>query len=147
MTATGLAGIDTTVQETNIWLKALMNRLETDDRHQAYAVLRSTLHALRDRLGVESSAHLSAQLPLLVRGIFYEGWRPGKVAPKEHHKAQFLRHVADELGPGALFTAEEAACAVFDLLEERIDGGEVRKVVDLLPRDMKDMWLGAVSDD
>ncbi|MFC3674460.1 DUF2267 domain-containing protein [Ferrovibrio xuzhouensis] len=147
MTMTGLAGIDTTVHETNIWLKGLMDRLQVGDRRLAYAALRSSLHALRDRMTPEACAHLSAQLPLLVRGLFYEGWQPGHQHPKEHHKAQFLDHIARELGPDAPFSAEEAAVAVFDLLREHIDSGEIRKLVGLMPREMRDLWQAVVSED
>ena len=75
MSTTGLPVFDTTVQETNLWLKAVMDGLHTDDRHLAYLALRATLHALRDRLGPENAVHLAAQLPMLVRGLYYEGWR------------------------------------------------------------------------
>lgn len=140
MTMTGLPGFDTTVHETNQWLRSLMSRLETDDRRLAYAALRSTLHALRDRLGVENAAHLSAQLPMLVRGLYYEGWRPGKPMVKERHKEQFLQHIAGELDAAKMpLDAEDAATAVFDVMAERLDPGEVVKMLGLLPAELREM--------
>ena len=56
--STGLATFDKTVQESNLWLKDVMERLNTTDRHHAYSTLRAVLHALRDRIGPESAAHL-----------------------------------------------------------------------------------------
>ena len=47
--------------------------LGTDDRQDAYRAVRGVLHTLRDRLPVEESAQLAAQLPTLLRGVFYEG--------------------------------------------------------------------------
>ena len=73
---TGLDVFDKTVQESNLWLKDLMERLGTYDRHHAYSTLRAVLHGLRDRIGPESAAHLGAQLPMLLRGLYYEGWDP-----------------------------------------------------------------------
>ena len=61
------------LQQTNLWLKDLMERLGTGDRKLAYNVLKATLHALRDRIGPENAIHLGAQLPILVRGIYYDG--------------------------------------------------------------------------
>lgn len=73
---TGLDVFDKTVQESNLWLKDIMERLSTSDRHHAYSTLRAVLHALRDRIGAESAAHLGAQLPMLLRGLYYEGVGP-----------------------------------------------------------------------
>jgi uncharacterized protein (DUF2267 family) len=66
---------DTTVQKTNIWLKDLME-VTGGDRGKAYQALRALLHALRDRLTVEEAVEFGAQLPMLIRGIYYEGWNP-----------------------------------------------------------------------
>ena len=52
-----------------------MEQLGTGDRKLAYNVLKATLHALRDRIGPENAIHLGAQLPILVRGIYYDGWQ------------------------------------------------------------------------
>jgi uncharacterized protein (DUF2267 family) len=77
MSESGVAALDHTIQETNIWLKELAERLHLQDRHHAYAALRAVLHALRDRLTPETAVHLGAQLPMLVRGLYYEGWHMG----------------------------------------------------------------------
>ncbi len=76
MSQTGLSVFDVTVQKTNIWLNDLMELLQCEDRHRAYFALRTVLHALRDHLAVDMAADLGAQLPMLVRGFYYEGWRP-----------------------------------------------------------------------
>src|SRR6266851_4782007 len=78
MSTTGLEVFDTTVQKTNIWLKDIMQALGWEDRHKAYVALRITLHALRDRLTPEEASQLGAQLPMLIRGLYYEaGHQPG----------------------------------------------------------------------
>lgn len=73
MSVTGLDVFDSTLQKTNEWLQQIMQQLGTDSRQEAYIGLRATLHTLRDRLPLEVVAHLGAQLPMLVRGIYYEG--------------------------------------------------------------------------
>lgn len=95
--STGLDTFDKTVQESNLWLKDVMERLNTRDRHHAYSTVRAVLHALRDRIGAESAAHLGAQLPMLLRSLFYEGWDPTGKPTKERHEAAFLAHIAKEL--------------------------------------------------
>jgi uncharacterized protein (DUF2267 family) len=140
MSTTGLPVVDTTVQETNLWLKAVMDGLHTDDRHLAYLALRSTLHALRDRLGPDNAVHLAAQLPMLVRGLYYEGWRLAASRTKERTRADFLEHVRSELPRGSALDPNVAARAVFGVMWEKLDLGEIGKVIDLLPEELKELW-------
>jgi uncharacterized protein (DUF2267 family) len=140
MSTTGLSVFDTTVQETNLWLKAIMEALHTDDRHLAYLALRATLHALRDRIGPENAVHLAAQLPMLVRGLYYEGWRLAASQTKERTRADFLEHVRNELPRGAAIDANVAARAVFSVMWAKLDLGEVGKVIDRLPPELKELW-------
>jgi uncharacterized protein (DUF2267 family) len=68
MSTSALAVLDHTVQETNVWLKAIGEQLQLD-RHDAYIALRAVLHALRDRLPPEVAVHLGAQLRMLIRAF------------------------------------------------------------------------------
>ena len=77
MSSTGLEVFDETVHKTNIWLKEIAQVLGPD-RHRAYNALRAVLHCLRDRLTVDEAAQLGDQLPMLVRGIYYEAWHPAQ---------------------------------------------------------------------
>ena len=76
MTMTGLRTFDDTVHTTNTWLHEITSRMGWDDRQHGYRLLRLGLHAMRDRMSVPEIAHLSAQVLLLIRGIFFEGWQP-----------------------------------------------------------------------
>jgi uncharacterized protein (DUF2267 family) len=140
MSTTGLPVFDTTVQETNLWLKAIMESLHTDDRHLAYLSLRATLHALRDRLGPENAVHLAAQLPMLLRGLYYEGWRLAASQTKERTRADFLEHVRRELPRGSEIDPNVAVRAVFAVMWGKLDLGEVGKVIDHLPAELKELW-------
>jgi uncharacterized protein (DUF2267 family) len=143
MSATGLAVFDKTLQETNLWLKALMARLGTNGREEAYAILKATLHAVRDRIGPENAVHLGAQLPILLRGVYYEGWRITGTQSKERHKLQFLQHAHREM-PGILGSDTELAVrAVFGVMWDRLDQGEIAKLVKIFPKDLRDLWAGA----
>lgn len=138
---TGLDTFDKTVQESNLWLKDVMERLNTYDRHHAYSTMRAVLHALRDRVGPENAAHLGAQLPMLLRGLFYEGWDPTGKPTKERHENAFLAHIARELpraaGPGEI---EQGAVAVLDVLSKHIDRGAAVKLAAILPLDLRRFW-------
>lgn len=136
----GLDIFDRTLQKTNIWLKDLMLLLATEDRHAAYLAFRATLHALRDRITVEEVAQLGAQLPMLVRGFYYEGWDPTGKPLKVRHKEQFLARIAQELRNDNGLDSTRAASAVFALLAAKITDGEIEDVKHVLPADIRDLW-------
>jgi uncharacterized protein (DUF2267 family) len=96
MTATGVTALDHTVQETNVWLKGIEEELELDNHQHAYNALRAVLHTLRDRLPPEVAIKLGAQFPILVRGIYYEGWHAGGTPTRERHIPEFVEHVASK---------------------------------------------------
>jgi uncharacterized protein (DUF2267 family) len=137
---TGIEAFEHALQQTNVWLKDLMRRLETDDRHAAYVALRATLHALRDRLGPENAVHLAAQLPMLVRGLYFEGWHMAGTPTKERTRADFFDHLRRELPKGSSIDPNLAARAVFGVLWEKLDLGEVGKVIERLPEDLQELW-------
>ena len=139
MTATHVDSLDRTIQETNVWLKAVTHDLETEDRRLAFMALRAVLHALRDRIVPENAVHLGAQLPMLVRGLFYEGWHMAGTPTKERHKEVFLDHVRWTFGPRVDIDAERMTRAVFDVLWEKIDPGEVAKVINMLPEELREL--------
>lgn len=144
MTTTGLQNFDTTVRHTNKWLKALGRELRDDDRHTAYRVLRATLQALRDLLTPEQSAKLAAQLPMLVRGFYFEGWTPGKERRRIRHADEFLELIADYQGSKSPDT-KVAARAVFKVLADRVSAGEIDDVKQLLPKEVRELWPSHVQ--
>jgi uncharacterized protein (DUF2267 family) len=139
-TATTLDLFEATLQKTNMWLNHLMRVLPTDDRHAAYLALRATLHALRDRITVEEVAQLGAQLPMLIRGFYYEGWDPTGKPSKAVHRQQFLDRITKGLGSADGKDPEEVARAVFIVLVQRISDGEIEDVKHVLPSDIRDLW-------
>jgi uncharacterized protein (DUF2267 family) len=141
MHATQLSGLSTTVQKTHEWLHQIGAAMGADDAHLAYEALRAVLHALRDRLTVDEAVQLGAQLPTLVRGLYYEGWQPAR-APARTHKAEFLAAVQRRLpGPPRLHP-EVLARAVLSVLAQRVSAGEIRDVKAMLPEDVRSLWPG-----
>ncbi len=141
MSISGLSVFDDTVHTTNVWLKDLMARLETDDREDAYRALRETLHVLRDRLPVNTAAALSAQLPMLVRGFYFEGWRPGAGPTDDRSAEAFTEHLlkAFERNRGERDPAEIVR-AVFGLLTDKVSAGEIDNVKSCLPPKIRALW-------
>jgi uncharacterized protein (DUF2267 family) len=140
MTVSGVPSLEHAVQETNTWLKALTEHLHLDDRHQAYNALRAVLHSLRDRLTPEMAVHLGAQLPPLVRGIYYEGWHMAGKPTKDRSVQEFADHVRERLPPRFPMDPVTVSKGVFKLLWEKLDPGESAKIIEHLPMPLRVLW-------
>jgi uncharacterized protein (DUF2267 family) len=128
------------VQQTQGWLKELRDNGDLADESAAYSVLRAVLHQLRDRLTRDEAVDLAAQLPLIVRGVYFEGWRPGRTPEKNvRTKREFLDGVAAKLHPHAI-PPEPAVRDVFSLLTHHCDPGEIADVIAQLPAELKELW-------
>src|SRR3974377_1749234 len=130
---TGLDVFDSTVQQTNLWLKDLMARIPATDRHYAYKLLRATLHVFRDRIGPENAVHFGAQLPMLIRGFYYDGWQPGKPQKKNPHLHDFFSPIEDEAGRSFGPDVRWKVKAVFATIADKIDAHEIEKLRKVLP--------------
>lgn len=128
-----------TVQQTQEWLKELRDNADLDDEGAALSVLRVVLHQLRDRLTPEEAVELGAQLPTILRGIYYEGWRPSRTPERIRSKQKFLDAITTKLLPRPI-QAEQAARDVFALVAHHCDPGEISQVIDQLPADIKRLW-------
>jgi uncharacterized protein (DUF2267 family) len=142
MSVTGLDVFDTTVHKTVSWLNDLMQLLGWHDRHKAYVALRATLHALRDGLTVKEVAQLGAQLPMLIRGFYYEGWDPADNDKRltEYHQEQFLAEVKRQFRREDGIDPKEVARAVFTVLAKRVSEGEIEDVKHILPGRVRALW-------
>ena len=127
------------VQQIQEWLKELRDNADLADEAEALGVLRSVLHQLRDRLTPEEAIELGAQLPVIVRGIYYEGWRPSRTPQKVRTKEKFLDEVMLKMLPRRV-APEAAVKDVFALIAHHCDPGEVGDVIAQLPSDIKELW-------
>jgi uncharacterized protein (DUF2267 family) len=117
-----------------------MAELCWEDQHKAYLALKATLHALRDRLTVAETAHLGAQLPMLIRGFYYEGWNPAGKPVKERHAEEFVAHVRDDLKKDEAMHAEQIVRGVFRMLAKRVSEGEIEDIKHVLPPELRALW-------
>lgn len=137
---TGLPAFDTTVQQTNRWLSRVQAMLPDTSRQDAYAATRAVLHELRDRLPMAAVLGLSAQMPMLLRGLFLEGWRPDHKPAGIGTAATFCEAVAKRLPAEFGRPAEAAVTAVFAVVADRLDPGETDKLIRLSPEPMRRFW-------
>lgn len=140
MSATGLRQFDRTLQTTNEWLNDVMAELHTDDRNKAYLAFRATIQTLRDRLTVDEAVHLGAQLPMLVRGFYYEGWKPSATPTQEEEQQEFLELIADYFPLDADLGPQQAARVTFTVLQNHVTEGEINNIKAMLPPELRSLW-------
>ncbi|MFP4125683.1 MAG: DUF2267 domain-containing protein [Alphaproteobacteria bacterium] len=129
-----------TVQETERWLDRLIDESDLATRSDAYGALRAVLHQLRDRLAPTEAAHLAAQLPTLVRGIYYEGWNPARAPQKIRDWPSFKAAVEAAWPAAARHDIDRAIRAVFAVLDAHVTQGELDDVRAELPPDIVAHW-------
>ena len=132
---------DASLQKTQVWFNDLMAELDWHDHPQrAYLALRTVLHALRDRLTVEEALQLSAQLPMQIRGFYFEGWTLKDKPHKERHKEAFFAHIDNAFKNDVTVKPERIARAVFKVLAKHVSSGEIDDIKHILPNELQDLW-------
>ena len=125
------------VEKAHIWVNEVAAELGGADGEYAYRALRAVLHTLRDRLAPDEAAQLAAQLPLFVRGVYYENWRPSATPLTYRDVDEFLGRVGGELAGHGETESSFAAAAVMRVLRRHVSAGELEDVRAALPADLR----------
>lgn len=141
MSSQSLSTVNHAPQVVAEWVNLLCEDLEWDDQGRAYMLLREVLHAVRDYLTVDEAADLAAQLPLLIRGIYFDGWVPAQCPAHPRSKEDFLDRISTPFAVTPLEDAERAASAVFDLLRRKVSEGEFDQVANAMRKSLRELWL------
>lgn len=139
MSATGLDVFDKTLQITNIWLNEIMAD-HGPDRQVAWHILGTVLRTTRDKLPPELSAHLGSQLPLMVRGTYYDQYNPARQPSQLRSREEFLAAIKDGLQFTRPVDAEDAVKSVYRVLDRHIDRGQADKVRQALNAEIRTLW-------
>jgi len=137
MSFTGVKNLDHSIDKTNAWLAEIAAEFGTGDRQFAYRVTRAWLHALRDRLPVPVAANLAAQLPEVLRGVFYGGWSPSRVPVRYGPREYVLRFARDAGIRDA--DVPRAARLVTRAVRRHVSGGALDEALDVLPPDLSQL--------
>jgi uncharacterized protein (DUF2267 family) len=143
MTKTTLPVFQQTLQKSEEWLDAIMTLLDWQDQQQAYKALRAVLHTLRDRLTVEEATDLAAQLPMLLRGLYFDGWNPSGKPVRIKTVDEFVDKVNTNF-PATEYAdyndPEEITRAVLKVIASHVSKGEINDIVASLPDPLRELW-------
>ena len=140
MSALGLKIIDSAVADANAWINEVDYRTDWQNKQRSYRLLRQVLHVIRDHLNVDEAAQLGAQMPTLLRGIYYEGWDPSKTPVIERKAQGFIDRVQEAFRTDPLGDAEHAVAAVMDVLDAHISEGEMDDVKATFTRKIRSLF-------
>ncbi|MFF5056415.1 DUF2267 domain-containing protein [Micromonospora sp. NPDC000663] len=137
MADTMISAFESSLDKTNLILKDIETAYgwPKDRRNQSYAALRTVLHLLRDRLPVNESVEFAQQLPVLVRGIYFDGWNPSDV-PIKLNRDDFLYEVRQGFPYDVDGGPERVTQVVLDTLRRHITQGEWQDVKETMPKDL-----------
>jgi uncharacterized protein (DUF2267 family) len=134
---------DASMQKTFQWIDDCGQALLADDRQTAYHALRGVLHALRDRLMPDEACDLAAELPSMLRGMYFEGWRPSN-KPLKMNRQEFLEQVKSEVCQISWdLDPEHCVSAVFGVLQKHIAAGEISDIRGTMPKQFQELWPAA----
>ncbi len=142
MAVTGVRALERAIDTTNAWINAMCEVVHTDDRQLAWQGLRSTLQVLRDFLTPEEALDFAAQLPLLLRGAYVDGWRPSHTPVTVRTKAALLERVGEHLKVPD-YDTERVVRAALSVVAAHVSAGEVGDVKSLLREEVRALWPSA----
>lgn len=138
-----MSTLETTLEKSYIWLNHLQAQLNMNRREDAYRLLKVVLHELRDRLPVTEAAHFGAQLPMLIRGLYYEGFRPRETTRKDKSLQPFLKAVEKKMPRFYPKPPSELLKGVFETFNEFVSAGELKDVKSCFSQEVRDFWPSA----
>lgn len=138
---TGLSVIDHAPEAVAEWLNLLQDDLGWTDRHRAFRLLRVTLQAIRDFLTVDEAADLAAQLPILIRGLYFEGWVPSRTPAHPRGSEAFLERIVAAFEGNPLTDPDIAIASVFAVLRRQIGTEQYDQIVMAMRKPMRDLWM------
>ena len=141
MSKNGLESFDRTLEKTHKFINDVAQETGVDDKQIAFIGVKAVLHALRDRIPLEEAAQLGSQLPVLLAGYYYQGWKPAATPTKERSTSAFLDKVRNNLPEKDYPTGIEALTrGVFVALSKWVTAGEIDDVINMLPEDVQSLW-------
>lgn len=144
MSASGLDTFDKSYQMATVWMEELSREIGTDHQ-EAWHVLGDVLRATRDRVPIELAVHLGSQLPMSLRGTYYDGFGSSGPPDRTRTRETFLEMVSSRLSNTRSTDTEAATQPVFRVLSCHVDSGQAAKLMAALPEEVQVLWPGAES--
>jgi uncharacterized protein (DUF2267 family) len=136
----GIKPLDRSIQLTLEWLNDIQEEFKWPDKDRVYDATKAVLLATRDRLTVEEAHQFAAQIPMVMKGMFFDGYDPTDKPMLIRNKDRFLEHVRKQFGNRPL-DSENAVRTVAKVLRKKISKGQYEDVVGSMPKEIQKLYL------
>lgn len=127
---------ESSVQKSLSWLKLIQEELGWEDKQKVYNATRAVLHTLRDRMAPEEAVQFAAQLPMVLKGVYFDEYKLGSKPDKEiKTKEDFYSAVQEKAD--LPFNSNEAVQAVTNVLRQKVSDGEIEDILGGLPQNLR----------
>ncbi len=143
--STNILSLDRAIQNTIQWLNDIQTELGVDNRDKAYKATKAVLQTIRDRLPVEEVMHLTANLPLVMKGMLMDGYDLKEKPLRIRSVEEFYEYIQQyyDWQRRETIEAEKATRAVIAVLNRRMGGGEMQKVAANMPEKIRRLFEDA----
>lgn len=123
------------------------------DSKKAARVARAVLHTIRDHVPVDVSLQFMSSLPMMIKAVYADGWKPGKKKGPLRHKNDFIKAVREQEKPlvathdfkDETYTAKMIA-AVLHTLQLYVSEGEEKDLFAVFPSGIRSFLEELVSE-
>jgi len=143
MSSTKVTNLDRSIQSTIEWLRDIQEELKWPSEERIYAATKAMLSTLRDRMTVDEVFHLSAQFPLLLKGIFFDGYDPTGKPIDIDNREEFFDIIQNRFEKKSGIDGEVITRAVLRVLYSRVGAGEMDDIKDSMPDDIRGLFIAA----
>lgn len=134
------------LEEANRFVKDLAMQLgNPENTDQAIRVLRAVFIALRRRIPTDESMHVVSQLPMILKGMYVDGWDLHEPLSDAQSWDDFLFELRNNTARNADIDfvndedAKQKVSAVFTALKQYISEGELDHVRSSLPKEIAEV--------
>ncbi|EJC64603.1 hypothetical protein Rleg5DRAFT_1340 [Rhizobium leguminosarum bv. viciae WSM1455] len=135
MSTTGLEVFGKSIQTTNMWLDEIMENMGPTGNLPGMFWARC--YGRREIGSRRSLPPISEPSRPCIRGTYYDQYRPSASTEKTRSLETFLSTIADELKFSRPVNTKEAVQVVCSVLAKHADDGQVAKVWQALPQEIR----------
>jgi uncharacterized protein (DUF2267 family) len=139
---TGIRSLDSSLSTTLEWLSEIQEELGWTDKEMVYKATKAVLQAIRDRLPLEDTLNLTAELPIVMKGMVFDGYDLHDKPMKMRTIEEFFDHIQERYGSGQhnFVNADEACRGVINVLSDKVGDGEMEKIIGNMPEDLRPLF-------